>query len=303
MNARTGTLLVLAAAVLFGTTGTAMALGPDGLDSLAVGAARVVIGGSLLFLYARSRGAYIDRAMPPRGHILLGGLTVAAYQLGFFTGVQWAGVAVGTVLTIGSGPVWTGIIQWGVDRSRPTVTWAIATVLAIVGCAILVFSGADGGSSERRVEGMILALLAGLCYGAYTVVSSRMMSAGQRDDGAMGLVFGVGALLLLPVLIVRWPGGLDSAGGLTTAIYLGLVPTLAAYLLFGAGLKVLPAATVATLTLAEPVVATVLGVVVLDEHLSGAGFGGAFLILLGLSLLALPSRNNSSRATSSRPVR
>ncbi|MDQ2682013.1 MAG: EamA family transporter [Chloroflexota bacterium] len=292
MTPRTGALFVLAATVLFGTTGTAQALGPDELDSLAVGAARVVIGGALLFLWAWTRGAFRDRPAPYLPHVLLGGMTVATYQIGFFTGVQWAGVAVGTVIALGSGPIWTGLIEWIFGRRRPSPIWACATLLAILGSTILVLAGTNGDGGERQVEGVLLALLAGLGYGVYTVVGSRMILAGQRDDGAMGLVFGAGAVLLLPVLLLRWPGGLDSAPGFATVLYLALVPTVAAYRLFGAGLKVLPAATVATLTLAEPVVATVLGIAVLDEEITRLGLGGAALVLAGLSLIALPVRRS-----------
>lgn len=59
---------VVLAAVLFGTTGTAQALGPDGLTPLTVGAARIVIGGTALAL-------------------LLAGAGVAVYQLAFFEAV------------------------------------------------------------------------------------------------------------------------------------------------------------------------------------------------------------------------
>jgi len=66
------------------------------------------------------------------------------------------------------------------------------------------------------------------------------------------------------------------------ALYLGLVTTTLAYLLFVRGLAFLPAGPVTTLMLAEPVVATTLGIVVLDERLSAIGGIGAALVLVGL---------------------
>lgn len=279
-----GVLAVLAAAVLFGTTGTAQELGPGGLDPLAVGAIRVVLAGAVLVAVAWLLGAYRDTRFS-WGVVFAGAFGVVAYQLGFFTGVRLSGVAVGTVVALGSGPVWAGIVEWVVARRTPSSRWMAATALAIVGVAVLT-----GGGSGVSWLGVGASLLAGLGYGVYTVSGSRLIAAGQRSYGAMGLMFGVGAVLLLPMLIWRWPGGLDSAGGMTIALYLALVPTVLAYLLFGAGLKALPAATVATLTLAEPVVATVLGVVVLGEDITAATIVGGVLVLGGLSLLALPSR-------------
>jgi drug/metabolite transporter (DMT)-like permease len=48
--------LVLLAAVLFGTTGTAQALGPDGTSPLTVGASRIAIGGAALVAIAHIWG-------------------------------------------------------------------------------------------------------------------------------------------------------------------------------------------------------------------------------------------------------
>lgn len=283
MNAR-GVLAVLAAAVLFGTTGTAQELGPGGLDPLAVGAIRVVIAGALLFGLAWLLGAYRG-TRPSWFAVLAGAVGVVLYQLGFFTGVRLSGVAVGTVIALGSGPVFAGLVEWAVSRVRPSPRWMVATALAVLG--VVVLTGTAGSVSGT---GVLASLTAGLGYGMYTVSGGRLIAAGQRSYGAMGLMFGAGALLLIPVLATRWPGGLDSAAGLTVAMYLALVPTVLAYLLFGAGLKVLPAATVATLTLAEPVVATVLGVTVLGERITTNMIAGAALVLVGLTVLALPAR-------------
>src|SRR3954451_11415494 len=93
-------VLVLGAAVLFGTTGTARALGPE-ISPLGVGAARIVVGAALLALVAllltRRRKATLRWARKP---VLLGGAGVAAYQLSFFAAVADTGVAVGTVVAI-----------------------------------------------------------------------------------------------------------------------------------------------------------------------------------------------------------
>jgi DME family drug/metabolite transporter len=79
------------------------------------------------------------------------------------------------------------------------------------------------------------------------------------------------------------------AGGWTLAGYLGLVTTTIAYLLFGRGLAVLAAGPVTTLVLAEPLVATALGVGVLDERLPALGATGAGLVLAGLALQGVAS--------------
>jgi DME family drug/metabolite transporter len=90
---------------------------------------------------------------------------------------------------------------------------------------------------------------------------------------------------------------LATPSALALAIYLGAVPTALAYVLFARGLRVLPAADVATLTLAEPVTAAVLGTVVLGQPLSTTAAVGAALVLSGLAALTLLGARRPRRRT------
>ncbi len=104
---RAGALLVVAAAVLWGTTGTTQALGPDDTTPLTVGTVRILLGGVALLalVLARPGGPGQVRALRhrrQRGALLVGAVAVAAYQVAFFAGVDRAGVALGTVVGIGS---------------------------------------------------------------------------------------------------------------------------------------------------------------------------------------------------------
>jgi DME family drug/metabolite transporter len=161
-----------------------------------------------------------------------------------------------------------------------------ATAVAVAGCGLLVAgvqaADAVGGQAGAgaRVVGVVLALGAGASYALYTVAAKGLMDAGLPPTAAVALLFGLGALAVSPLLGARPPAG---AGA--TAVYLGLVTVVVAYLLYGAGLRVLPASTVASLSLAEPLTAGLLGTVVLGERLSPAGAAGALAILAGLTLL------------------
>src|SRR3954469_19719025 len=108
-------VLVLLAAVCFGTTGTAQALGPDGLAPAGVGAARILVGGSLLLLVALVRPGAGPLTRVPRGPALTAAAAVAVYQLAFFAAVDDTGVAVGTIVALGSAPTLTGLLEWLAD--------------------------------------------------------------------------------------------------------------------------------------------------------------------------------------------
>ena len=285
---------VLLAAVLFGTTGTAQALGPAAATSLGVGAVRLVVGGLALLALVGVRQAEV-RALwrTPAG--LLAGLCTGLYQVCFFAGVEQAGVAVGTLVAIGSGPVLTGLLAVRLLGERPGRSWLAATGLCLAGLVLLVVGAGTSGAADPL--GVLLALGAGSAYAAYTVLAKRQLDAGHRPAVVMAAAFGLGGLLSVPVLLTQPVAWLATGQGLALAAYLGLGTTTLAYLLFVRGLAVLPAGPVTTLVLAEPVVATALGVVVLDERLAAAGGLGAGLLLLGL----LVQGRAVSRADSASP--
>ena len=77
---------------------------------------------------AAARGRLWDGAAAlPRRRLLLAAAATAAYQLCFFGGVRLAGVAIGTVVGVGSGPVWGGLLGWFGRHERPGRRWAVAT--------------------------------------------------------------------------------------------------------------------------------------------------------------------------------
>ena len=272
---------MLVAAVLFGTTGTARALGAASASSFGVGAARLGVGGAALVVLARVAGERLPSTIPRR--LLVGaGMLIAVYQVAFFAALDRAGVAVGTVVTIGSGPPLAGALAALAGHGRPTARWVLATALAIGGVVLL--GGADGGADS---VGIGLALLSGLGYASYTVVAKELIGRGAPGGVVIAWAFGLSGLLLAPVIVVTGVGWLAGASGAATALYLGLVPTALAYILFARGLASLSAATVTTIVLAEPVVASVLGVVVLDERLGLVEVVGCVLVLVGLAIVAL----------------
>jgi len=171
--------------------------------------------------------------------------------------------------------------------------------LLVAGCAALVLGGhgPDAGTGGRVPSGpdplgVVLALGAGLSYAGYTVGSKRLVST-VGPTGAMAAVFGSAGLLLLPVLVIRIATvGADAApaGTVSVVVYLAVVPTALAYLLFGRGLEGLHPPVVATLSLAEPLVASILGVAVLGEPVTPLRLAGAAFIFAGLATSMLAAR-------------
>ncbi len=293
-------MLVLLAAVGFGTTGTAQALAPDAATPASVGAVRIVVGGTLLALVALLSTRRLRRTGPwttPRTSegsltlVLVSVAGVVAYQPFFFAGVRSSGVAVGTLVALGSAPVATGLLQWVVLRKVPGAAWFAATGVAVAG--LLALSLGDplfGGGLLRPVDplGVLASVGAGASYAVYTIGSKGLLDRGWSPDLTMGAAFGGAAVVMalaLPWLPLGWLG---SASGVAAAVFLGVVSTALAYVLFARGLRALPASNVATLTLAEPLTAGILGVLLLREPLSPIQVLGALLVAAGLVILSLP---------------
>lgn len=284
-----GALALVAASFLWGTTGTAASFMPGSVSPLAVGAVTMGIGGLLLFaVFARPALAAISDSRS-RAWLVLGAVGVLVYPLAFYTGMNLAGVAIGNVVALGSGPVFAAILEWAVEGRRPGGRWAASTGVAVAGILVLALFGhvdAPGVSADTTGWGVVLGLLAGLAYALYTYASSRAIGTGTGSLGVMGGMFGLGAVLLLPVLVITGAPLLQSGRTLGIATYLVIGPMFLAYILFGIGLRTIRSSAATTLTLVEPLVATVLAVVVVGERLTILGWTGVGLILLGVTLVA-----------------
>jgi len=279
-----GVWLILMAALLWGTTGTSQALAPVGASPMTLGALRLAAGGVTLLAVALARGGFRGSGRWPLVATLCAGGFVAAYQLTFFAAVKATGVAVGTMVAIGSSPMVAGILAFAFRGERPGRRWMTATVLAIAGCILLVMAG--GGGISVNPLGVLLALGAGASYAAYTLAIKTLLD-GRSPDAVMAVVFCVGALILSPLLAgadITW---LADIRGALVILHLGVIATAAAYLLFARGLETVPVAGAVTLSLAEPLTAAILGVVVVGERLTPTALCGIALLFGGLALLAV----------------
>ncbi len=278
---------MLGAAILWGTTGTSQALAPEGATPASIGALRLGVGGLALLAYAALRGSLGGVRGLPRIPVVAAAVCMAAYQLLFFGGVARTGVAVGTIVGIGSVPIWGGILGYLFARERPGRPWQIATLLGVIGAGLLAVSG----SAELKVElfGLFLAAGAGAAYAGFALFNKQLIG-NHRTESVQVAVFLLGAILLLPLLFGVDLSWVAQPAGMLVVLHLGLVTVGLAYSLFALGLKQTPISSAMTLTLAEPLTAGILGVLVLGERLTPQAGVGILLILSGLVVLIRSNR-------------
>lgn len=272
-------LLVLAGATLFGTVGTAQALGPE-VSPSALAASRMLATGLLLVAIAVVAGQReVVLSAARQSPAWFAGLGQAGFNLCFLAAMREAGVAVGTLVAIGAAPVVTGLITRHVTRA-----WLAATTVAVAGLTLLV-AGQQGAPSAPSAVGVVLALGAATSYATYIVAGNVAAAREIETHGFLAAAFSVSALLTLPWLVTGDLGPLGTGGGALLLGYLVLAPTVVAYNLFNRGLRGVRASTAATLGLVEPVVAATLAYALLGERLGRVGVIGAVLVMLGLVLI------------------
>jgi len=196
----------------------------------------------------------------------------------FFEAVIRTGVTIGTLVAIGSAPLFAGVLQWTIEQTRPDRRWLSASAAAIVGLALM----SNGNKSVDGV-GVGLALGAGLSYAAFATALGRLNDVGASRS--MATVFGLAAVISLPLLAISRLGWVATGPGLLMVGWLGVVATAIAYLLLATGLVHTGVNRAATLSLGEPITATVLGLTILGERPAVIALIGASLI--GAALVSL----------------
>ncbi len=283
LSVRRGLIFVSVAAIAWGTSGVAGAFLQDTgeLSPVTVSFWRFALGGVLLFTARRLGGLPTDR--PHWGTVAIVGPAMAVCQAAYFAAIAEAGVAVATLITMGTVPV---LVALGgrLFLREPLSRAALQSVgLALVGLALLL-----GGRGELTPVGAGYAVLSAAAYSGVTLVARRPHDGRRSDDDATVWAFAVGALCLLPVAVsdnlLPQAGDLWATGALL--VYLGAVPTALAYGLFFAGLRSVRGTTAAVIALLEPLVAAVVGVALLGEHLAGPQVVGGAVLMGAVLLLA-----------------
>ncbi|MFF6902442.1 DMT family transporter [Streptomyces hydrogenans] len=217
------------------------------------------------------------------------GLGLAVFQTAYFAAVESTGLAVGTVVTLGAGPVLIAVGARVTMGERLGLGGLAAVVGALAGLAVLVLGG---GGAEVRLAGVGYAVLSAAGFAALTLLTRWLGRSGAGAAGSLASTawtFGVSALVVLPLAAVEGllPHTEDVVRLLLLLLYVAAIPTALAYALYFAGAAVVRAATVSVIMLLEPVSAALLAVTLLDEELTATTVLGTVLLLAAVTGLAL----------------
>ncbi|MBT0016846.1 DMT family transporter [Vibrio alginolyticus] len=283
-----GTLSILFASTLWGTTGTAASLAPD-VSALAIGAFSMGIGGFMqACLSAKSLKRDFRKVVHKKKTLLISIIALATYPLAFYSSMRFAGVAIGTVISISTAPFFSALLECLFSRNQTiTKRWMMSFAIGVIGITLLLASESSANSlfdHDMKHWGVLLGLLAGLTYAIYSWGVKAMIDHGIESQTAMGSVFGIGGVLLLPTLFITGDNLFASSTNTTVMLYMALIPVGLGYVAFGFGLRFVTASGASILTLFEPVIAAALAVAIVGEEISFIGWVGITLTLVCLFL-------------------
>jgi DME family drug/metabolite transporter len=286
---------VCAAGVLWGTGGLVVTAlhHRDGLGAMPISAWRMAIAAVALLGYA-----VLLRQVPTvlrtfREHpvtVTLVGCGTAAYQALFFGAVLLVGVSVATVVSLGLAPPLAAAWEHIAGRTRPSSRQVAVLVTAVAGLVLVSLAAGDPSSAagDRPRLGVALAVASGATYAATTLLGGTL--ARRIEPTSLNTCATVaGAVVLSPFAVVpalahsTMPAG-DPAS-VALLLYLGVVPMAVAYALLYSGLRTTSGSAATLATLLEPLSASLLAFLLLDERLSWAGLVGGALILVAVAAL------------------
>ncbi|MGH4035707.1 DMT family transporter [Actinomycetota bacterium Odt1-20B] len=288
-----GLVYLIVAGVAWGTAGAGASLvfRDSDMGPVALSFWRCA-GGFALLLAARLAGR--RRSGAARGprrrrvfRIAVTGVALAVFQTAYFAAVESTGLAVGTVVTLGAGPVLIALGARYALGERLGYGGVLAVTGALAGLVVLVVGG---GGATVRPAGVAWALASAAGYALMTLLTRWW---GRDGEGASSDTtvwsFAVVSLCLLPLALAEGlvPHTAEPARVGALLLYIAAVPTAVAYALYFAGAVVVRSATVSVIMLLEPVSAAAIAVTLLGEELTAATVAGTLLMLAAVAGLAV----------------
>ena len=288
LNYYTGFLSVLFAAFLWGTAGTAASFA-KGISPLVIATISVGFGGLIhTFLSLKAIKKNYQKLFNYKSQVFIAVIVSILCSFAFYPSVSLAGVSIGTVISIGCAPLFSVLLEWILDKRKLSLKWLISFILGFLGIILLSYTGDHTQHpvvQSDRILGVFFGLLSSLSYATYSWIMRNLIRQDVDSRAAMGVIFGISAVLLLPTLLITAQNLFDYPTNLWVAIYIPIVPMFLGYLFFSFGLKRIPASQAMTLALVEIPVAALLAVVVVGESLTMHSYLGLILIFLCVIVL------------------
>ena len=291
-----GTALIILAGIFWGSMGIFVRrLSAAGFSPIQITSVRLTLAGLVfcLILLLREPEGFRIRAKDIPLFLGLGLGSVLSMSFFYFTAMTMMSLSTAAILLYTS-PIWILLMSVAFFREKLTRRKILALLLAFGGCVLV--SGITGGDG-LTLKGFLLGLGSGIAYGLYSIlgtVALRRYSPLTVTTYTF-LIAGAGSCLIgRPGEILAKTAASPSPAGLLlffllTAVVTAVVP----FLTYTLGLRSVEASRAGILATVEPMVATLIGILVFSEPLTLLSGLGVCLILSAVILLNLPEKEKT----------
>jgi drug/metabolite transporter (DMT)-like permease len=274
--------------LVWGTTYLGIAVAIQTLPPFTSGAVRFAIAASIMFGWLWLRDPAQFRGLPWR-HALVSGVLLGGIGNGF---VVWAqqGLSSGiAALVVSSIPVVVLLLNWAFfERQAPERRALVGTGLALAGVAIVI-AMRHGVGSEASPAHVVAILIAVLAWSTGTLLQRRAKHParllGVTSVQMLAAALFQGAMAIANREWTSFDPSQVSVASVVAVLYLAVFGSIIALTCYVWLLTQEPAQKVATYALVNPVVAVLLGAIVLGERLTVFTVAGALLVLAGVTLV------------------
>lgn len=291
--------------LVWGSTYLGIRLSLDGIPPMLMGAARFLLAGSLLAAWVLARGE--RGALPARPVEWLGAAAIgAALLLGGNGGVILAeqfipsGVA---ALCVATSPMWMAVLDRVVFGQRLSRLGVAGLLVGFAGVVLLV---GLPGSDRLDPRGLVLCLLAPVCWAGGSVFSRHVALPRNALTGSAIEMLSAGGLFVIASLLLDEPARLHASAipphALAAVAYLVVFGSIVGFSAYAWLLRNAPLPLVSTYAYVNPVVAVVLGALVLREPLSLRTLLAGGVIVAGVVMILTARVRRQRQAAQAQPA-
>jgi drug/metabolite transporter, DME family len=277
-----GIAAVAGAAALWAIAATvARGLFEDGVAPLDLAASRSIVAGlGLAVLSARSARS---KASISTFHLISLGLAIALVNAAYYLAIDRLAVAIAVVIQYTAPAL---VVSWVALRSRraPSTVVLVAVTGAVAGVALVAeLPAGDFGTLDGI--GIAFALASAVLFATYTLLSEGA-AAVYGPLGALARAFAVASVLWIAYLVpAGWPSELVASGNWPRVLFVGILGTLAPFLLYVWGIRRVAAERATIAATLEPVLAAAVAWTWLGQTLSLMQIAGGTLVIATVFLL------------------
>jgi len=278
-------IFILVSATLWGFIGFfVQGLYQDGFTAIEVVAIRVMISAIFTFLYILIKDRTLLKIHWKDSFYFVGTgiLSIVFFNWSYFTAIREVSLSVAAILLY-TAPAFVTILSRLIFKEKITKSKLISLFITFVGIILVI--GLFEQSTKISTKGLIVGLCAGIGYALYSIFGKA--ASKKYDSLTITLyTFVFASLALIPTSKDLWTSiGLLSLNSWLYMVGLGLFPTVLAYVLYTKGLEKLESSRAAIVASIEPVVATLLGIILYKEHLSILQLIGIIFVIVAVIIV------------------